>query len=241
MTERYNTLAVASSDGSGTVTTSGLGGGSGQTTVNQANNYYAYFEFPIKWDDLSDSLSSLSDKKKFGQYIDDMSLRDNILEDYINTNVVNAVIGDSYIKTSQASGVVSFGWQGPQFNIASPTNNQVMQYNSTTSKWFNSTVVGTQGATGSQGATGPQGATGASGTSGWTTGPSVVTMNSSGQASIAHGISGTPSQVIVTNGDYNSYPHGIELYTTPGSTYFIVQSVGGNFSGGCRVNWLAFP
>ena len=169
MTERYNTIATASSDGSGTVTTSGLGGGSGQTTVNQANNYYAYFEFPIKWDDLSDSLSSLDDKKKFGQYIDDMSLRDNILEDYINTNVVNAVIGDSYISTSRASGVVGFGWQGPQFNIVSPTSNQVMQYNATTGKWFNSTVVGTQGATGPQGATGgtgPQGSQGPQGPAG---------------------------------------------------------------------------
>lgn len=107
MTERYNTEARASSDGSGEVTTSGVGGGSGQSGVDQANNSFVGFEFPIKWDDLSDSLTKLNDAKKLNQYLDDMALRDNLLEDFLNTNIVNAIIGDTSIKTTQASGVVS--------------------------------------------------------------------------------------------------------------------------------------
>jgi hypothetical protein len=42
-------------------------------------------------------------------------------------------------------------------NITTPTNGQALTYNSTTSKWVNTTAVGPTGATGATGATGPAG------------------------------------------------------------------------------------
>ncbi len=65
------------------------------------------FEFPIRWDDISGSLGDLSDKKKLEQLVDDLTIRDNLLEDYLNTNIVSGIVAGTNIAIDRATGVVT--------------------------------------------------------------------------------------------------------------------------------------
>lgn len=116
MTERFNANSegtnISSSGigptGSGSsLVALGLGQGPGQTANNQENNQFAQFEYPIKWDDLANALGRLGEKQKVDELLDDMSTRDRILEDFLNTNVVNGIVAGTNITIDRASGVVT--------------------------------------------------------------------------------------------------------------------------------------
>lgn len=116
MTERFNAEADQTIYGASGVgpaetptglTALGVGLGSGQSADNQERNSYVSFEYPIRWDDVADNLGRLTDKKQLEQLIDDMSVRDRELEDFINTNVVNGIVAGTDITINRASGIVT--------------------------------------------------------------------------------------------------------------------------------------
>jgi hypothetical protein len=116
VTERFNANSegtnISSSGigpaGSGSsLVTLGLGQGPGQTANNQENNQFAQFEYPIKWDDVANALGRLGEKQKVDELLDDMSTRDRVLEDYLNTNVVNGIVAGSRVTIDRAAGVVT--------------------------------------------------------------------------------------------------------------------------------------
>jgi microcystin-dependent protein len=116
VTERFDGLAqqtIYGASGAGpaetvaSLTTIGVGQGSGQTATKQEANSMIAFEFPIRWDDISGSLADLTDKKKLEQLVDDLTVRDNILEDYLNTNIVSGIVAGTNITIDRATGVVT--------------------------------------------------------------------------------------------------------------------------------------
>ena len=246
MTERFNanaegttlgTSGIGPSSLGSNLVTLGLGQGSGQTANNQENNYFAQFEYPIKWDEVAGSLSELGDKKKLDQLLDDMTTRDQILEDYLNTNVVNGIVAGSNISINRASGVVTItgtvttGPQGPQ----GPQGAQGAQG-----------AQGPQGAPGTNGATGPQGpqgATGASGTTGWQWGSVVSTFSGSPPTiyiAFSPAYSSPPSTILVSNGDYGTFGATFEVSSFWTASGFFVRNSAG-LSSIARVNYLVIP
>ncbi len=116
MTERFDGLAqqtIYGASGSGpsetvsTLSAIGVGQGSGTSPSSQEANSMLLFEFPIRWDDISSGLADLTDKKKLEQVIDDLSVRDNILEDYLNTNIVSGIVAGTNIAIDRATGIVT--------------------------------------------------------------------------------------------------------------------------------------
>lgn len=116
MTERFNanaqdTITVSNSGGPpGTgldLTTLGVGQGSGQTASRQENNASIGFEFPIRWDDVASSLGRLGEKKYLGEFVDDMEMRDKMVEDYLTTSVVNGIVGQNGVAINKSQGVVT--------------------------------------------------------------------------------------------------------------------------------------
>jgi hypothetical protein len=130
VTERFDGLAqqtIYGASGAGpaepvtTLTSVGVGQGSGQTATKQEANSMIAFEFPIRWDDISGSLAELTDKKKLDQLVDDLTLRDNILEDYLNTNIVSGIVAGSNVSIDRATGVVTISAAAPAWTTFTPT------------------------------------------------------------------------------------------------------------------------
>jgi len=116
VTERFDGLAqqtIYGASGSGpaetvtSLTSIGVGQGSGTSATAQEYNSMIAFEFPIRWDDISGALANLTDKKKLDQLVDDLTVRDNILEDYLNTNIVSGIVAGTNIAIDRATGVVT--------------------------------------------------------------------------------------------------------------------------------------
>lgn len=116
MTERFNansegttisTSGIGPTGSGSSLVALGLGQGPGQTANNQENNQFAQFEYPIKWDDLANALGRLGEKQKVDELLDDMSTRDRVLEDYLNTNVVNGIVAGARVSINRAAGVVT--------------------------------------------------------------------------------------------------------------------------------------
>jgi len=116
VTERFDGLAqqtIYGASGSGpaetvtSLTSIGVGQGSGTSATAQEYNSMIAFEFPIRWDDISGALANLTDKKKLDQLVDDLTVRDNILEDYLNTNIVSGIVAGTNITIDRATGVVT--------------------------------------------------------------------------------------------------------------------------------------
>lgn len=130
MTERFNagadqTIYGASGIGPAETPTSltalGVGQGSGQSANAQERNSMIGFEFPIRWDDISENLGLLSEKKRLEQVVDDMTIRDRELEDFLNTNIVNGIVAGSNITIDRASGVVTITAGSPAWTSWTPT------------------------------------------------------------------------------------------------------------------------
>jgi hypothetical protein len=117
MTERFNANSVddgvgvsASGGPAGTgqdLTTLGVGQGSGQDASRQENNASIGFEFPIRWDDVASTLGRLGEKKYLGEFVDDMEMRDKMIEDYLTTNVVNGIVAGAGVAINRSQGVVT--------------------------------------------------------------------------------------------------------------------------------------
>jgi hypothetical protein len=116
VTERFDGLSQQTTYGASgagpaepvtSLTSVGVGQGSGQTATKQEANSMIAFEFPIRWDDISGALADLTDKKKLEQLVDDLTVRDNVLEDYLNTNIVSGIVAGSNITIDRATGVVT--------------------------------------------------------------------------------------------------------------------------------------
>lgn len=116
MTERFNAGAdqtiygasgVGPAETPSSLTALGVGQGSGQSANAQERNSMIGFEFPIRWDDISSNLSRLDQKKYLDDLVDDMTIRDRELEDFLNTNIVNGIVAGSNIAIDRASGVVT--------------------------------------------------------------------------------------------------------------------------------------
>lgn len=116
MTERFNAEAQQTVQGQSGVgpsitvsslTALGVGAGSGTSATAQERNSSIAFEFPIRWDDVSGSLSRLDEKKRLEELVDDMTVRDRTLEDFLNTNIVNGIVAGSNVTIDRASGVVT--------------------------------------------------------------------------------------------------------------------------------------
>lgn len=130
MTERFNAEAdqtIYGASGAGPaetptgLTALGVGLGSGQSADNQERNSYTLFEYPIRWDDVADSLGRLSEKKQLEQLVDDLTVRDRELEDFINTNVVNGIVAGSNVTIDRASGIVTITAGTPAWTAFTPT------------------------------------------------------------------------------------------------------------------------
>lgn len=129
MTERFDGLAqqtIYGASGVGpaepvtSLTAIGVGQGSGTTANAQEANSMIAFEFPIRWDDISGALANLTDKKKLDQLVDDLTVRDNILEDYLNTNIVSGIVAGSNVSIDRATGVVTISAGTPAWTTFSP-------------------------------------------------------------------------------------------------------------------------
>lgn len=116
MTERFDAQAQQTVQGQSGVgpsitvsslTALGVGEGSGQSATAQERNSSIAFEFPIRWDDISGYMGRLDEKKSLENLVDDMTVRDRQLEDFLNTNIVNGVVAGSNITISRATGVVT--------------------------------------------------------------------------------------------------------------------------------------
>lgn len=143
------------------------------------------------------------------------------------------------------------GAQGPGSTVsigttttgAAGTQAAVSNSGTSSAAIFNFTIpkgdTGATGSKGDKGDTGSQGPQGASGTSGWKTGTSVVTLNTFGIQTIAHGMGSTPSTVILVNGDTNVTTAAAGVRTWD-ATNIYVQFAGLGAST-VRVNWIAIP
>ena len=116
MTERFNAPSQQTTVGSSEIgptesvsslSAVGVGQGSGQSATKQENNSFIGFEYTIKWDDLSGNLAKLNTPKSLEQMVDDLTVRDRDLEDFLNTNIVNGIVAGSNITINRASGVVT--------------------------------------------------------------------------------------------------------------------------------------
>lgn len=116
MTERFDAEAQQTTQGQSGVgpsitvtslTALGVGQGSGQSATAQERNSSIAFEFPIRWDDISANLARLDQKKYLEEVVDDMTTRDQQLENFLNTNVVSGIVAGSNITISRATGVVT--------------------------------------------------------------------------------------------------------------------------------------
>lgn len=115
MTERFNAnqdeMGISSSGGpagSGLdLTALGVGQGSGQTSSFQENNSSLNFEYTLRWDDISDNLSKLDNKKNLNNFVDDMEFRDRMVEDYLSSNVVNGIVAGAGLSINRAAGIVT--------------------------------------------------------------------------------------------------------------------------------------
>lgn len=116
MTERFNAGAdqtiygasgVGPAETPSSLTALGVGQGSGQSANAQERNGMIGFEFPIRWDDISSNLSRLDQKKYLDDLVDDMTIRDRELEDFLNTNIVNGIVAGSSMSIDRATGVVT--------------------------------------------------------------------------------------------------------------------------------------
>ena len=115
MTERFNAnqdeIGISSSGGpagSGLdLTALGVGVGSGQTASFQENNSSLNFEYTLRWDDVVESLGRLQEKKYLGEFVDDMEMRDKMVEDYLSSNVVNGIVAGAGISINRAAGIVN--------------------------------------------------------------------------------------------------------------------------------------
>lgn len=130
MTERFDAAAEGAASASGgppapglSLTQLGVGQGSGQTPDKQENNSFIGFEFPIRWDDIGPNLARASEKKPLDDLVDDLTTRDRLLEDFLNTNVVNGIVAGTNITISRAAGVVTIGTTATQIPPGS-----IMQY-----------------------------------------------------------------------------------------------------------------
>lgn len=255
MTERFNAEAdqtiygasgVGPAETPSSLTALGVGQGSGQSANAQERNSTIGFEFPVRWDDISSNLARLGEKKPLEDVIDDLTIRDRELEDFLNTNIVNGIVAGSNIAISRATGVVTIsssvptGPQGPQGaqGAQGPQGSQ-----GPAGAQGAAGAQGPQGSAGPQGPTGPQGATGASGTSGWQYGSSVV--STSGGATNLAVISfptpfgSSPSTVVVSNGDTASRNCFVGVHSWSNSFFQIRAS--DTSSTLIRINWLAIP
>jgi len=129
MTERFNANAedaVGTSSSGGPfgsgqdLVALGVGEGSGQTASRQENNSSIGFEFPIRWEDVTDTLGRLQEKKYLGEFVDDMEMRDKLIEDYLSTSVVNGVVGENGIAVSKSQGVVALSITPPYLQLLCP-------------------------------------------------------------------------------------------------------------------------
>lgn len=115
MTERFNAnqeeVGISSSGGpagSGLdLTALGVGQGSGQTGSFQENNSSLSFEYTLRWDDISENLAKLGNKKNFNDFVDDMEFRDRMVEDYLSSNVVNGIVAGAGLSINRAAGIVT--------------------------------------------------------------------------------------------------------------------------------------
>lgn len=130
MTERFNAGAdqtiygasgVGPAETPSSLTALGVGQGSGQSANAQERNSMIGFEFPIRWDDISSNLSRLDQKKYLDDLVDDMTIRDRELEDFLNTNIVNGIVAGSNITIDRASGVVTITGAAPAWTPFTPT------------------------------------------------------------------------------------------------------------------------
>ncbi len=130
MTERFNAGAdqtiygasgVGPAETPSSLTALGVGQGSGQSANAQERNSMIGFEFPIRWDDISSNLSRLDQKKYLDDLVDDMTIRDRELEDFLNTNIVNGIVAGSNITIDRASGVVTITGAAPAWASFTPT------------------------------------------------------------------------------------------------------------------------
>jgi len=115
MTERFNAnqeeVGISSSGGpagSGLdLTALGVGVGSGQTASFQENNSSLNFEFTLRWEDVAQNLGRLQEKKYLGEFVDDMEMRDKMVEDYLSSNLVNGIVAGAGVSINRASGIVT--------------------------------------------------------------------------------------------------------------------------------------
>ena len=130
MTERFNAEAQQTVQGQSGVgpsitvsslTALGVGAGSGTSATAQERNSSIAFEFPIRWDDISAYLGRLNEKKPLEDLVDDMTVRDRQLEDFLNTNIVNGIVAGSNITISRATGVVTITAAAPAWTAFTPT------------------------------------------------------------------------------------------------------------------------
>lgn len=130
MTERFNagadqtiygTSGVGPAETPSSLTALGVGQGSGQSANAQERNSMIGFEFPIRWDDISSNLSRLDQKKYLDDLVDDMTIRDRELEDFLNTNIVNGIVAGSNVTIDRASGVVTITAGTPAWTAWTPT------------------------------------------------------------------------------------------------------------------------
>lgn len=130
MTERFNAGAdqtiygasgVGPAETPSSLTALGVGQGSGQSANAQERNSMIGFEFPIRWDDISANLGRLNEKKPLEDLVDDLTIRDRDLEDFLNTNIVNGIVAGSNITISRATGVVTIAAATPAWTAWTPT------------------------------------------------------------------------------------------------------------------------
>lgn len=130
MTERFDAEAQQTTQGQSGVgpsitvtslTALGVGQGSGQSATAQERNSSIAFEFPIRWDDISANLARLDQKKYLEEVVDDMTTRDQQLENFLNTNVVSGIVAGSNITISRATGVVTITAGTPAWTAWTPT------------------------------------------------------------------------------------------------------------------------
>lgn len=129
MTERFNAGADQTSYGASGVgpaetpsslTALGVGQGSGQSANAQERNSAISFEFPIRWDDISSNLGRLTEKRPLEEVIDDLTVRDRELEDFLNTNIVNGIVAGSNITINRAAGIVTITGAAPAWTTFTP-------------------------------------------------------------------------------------------------------------------------
>ena len=105
----------------GTLTSYGVGLGSGQSATFQENNSSLMFEYPIRWDDMVDDMRRLGEEKNVNQVVDNLTIRDRQLEDFLATNVVNGIVPGDNVSISKSTGVVTVSAGSPDWTNFTPT------------------------------------------------------------------------------------------------------------------------